>query len=98
MMTRRAIIGSPAPEREECEPPINGRGDTILVDIESQIEFLFHWCVCLFSVVQLQPRKRSGLVRLYSTSKRRSSPRVNMNGKHTPFQPSAGPPTARPQP
>ena len=27
------------------------RGDTVFVDIQSKIEFLFHWCVCWFSVV-----------------------------------------------
>jgi len=47
--------------------------DTVFVDIQPKIEFFFHWCVCLFSVVKLQ---RSGifgsrpLVRLCSTSKK----------------------------
>jgi hypothetical protein len=50
--------------------------DHFLVDIESQIEFFFYWCVCWFDLlVKLQPRKRSGLVRLCSPSTRRSSPR-----------------------
>jgi hypothetical protein len=37
----------------------------------------------LFDLFQLQPRTLSGLVRLCSTSKKASSPRENMNGKHT---------------
>jgi hypothetical protein len=51
------------------------------VDIESKIEFFFHWCVCLFELFKLQPRKLSGLVRLCSLTG--SSRRKNMNGKHT---------------
>ena len=49
------------------------RDDTVLVDIQSKIEFFFHWCVCLFELFKLQ---RSGtlvfrpLVRLCSTSKK----------------------------
>jgi hypothetical protein len=47
------------------------RHDHFFVDIESQIEFFFHWCVCWFDLlVKLQPRKRSGLVRLCSPSKK----------------------------
>ena len=33
------------------------RDDTVLVDIQSKIEFFFHWCVCLFELFTLQ---RSG--------------------------------------
>jgi hypothetical protein len=33
------------------------RLDTVFVDIESKIEFLFHWCVCLFELFKLE---RSG--------------------------------------
>ena len=33
------------------------RDDTVFVDIESKIEFLFHWCVCLFELFKLE---RSG--------------------------------------
>jgi hypothetical protein len=33
------------------------RDDTVFVDIQSKIEFFFHWCVCLFDLLKLQ---RSG--------------------------------------
>ena len=65
------------------------RTDTVLVDIQSKIEFFFHLSVFVCSTcLKLQ---RSGtplfrpLVRLCSTSKKASSPRENMNGKHTPL-------------
>jgi hypothetical protein len=57
---------------------------TVFVEFQSNLEFLFHWCVCWFDLFKLQPRKRSGLVRLCSASKRRVA-RENMNGKHTLF-------------
>jgi hypothetical protein len=56
----------------------------VFVDIESKIEFFFHSVCLMVRLVKLQPRTLSGLVRPCSTSKRRSSPRENMNGKHTP--------------
>ena len=28
------------------------RGDTVFMDIQSQIEFSFHWCVCWFELLQ----------------------------------------------
>jgi hypothetical protein len=61
------------------------RDDTVFVDIQSKIEFLFHLGVFVCSLLlKLQPRTLSGLVRLCSTSKRRVA-RENMNGKHTPL-------------
>jgi hypothetical protein len=72
---------------------------TVFVEFQSNLEFLFHWCVCWFDLFKLQ---RSGilglrpLVRLCSASKRRVA-RENMNGKHTLlFNPVlARPPHAR---
>src|SRR5436190_19326388 len=61
------------------------RDDTVLVDIQSKIEFFFHWCVCLFSVVKTATLRNTlfrPLVRLCSTLKRRVA-RENMNGKLT---------------
>src|SRR6266516_2800260 len=64
------------------------RQDTVFVDIQSKIEFFFHWCVCLFSVVKTAtlrnitvPAVGAALLHL----KKASSPRENMNGKHTAF-------------
>src|SRR6266403_5082619 len=63
------------------------RDDTVFVDIQSKIEFFFHLSVFVCSL--LFKLQRSGtplfrpLVRLCSTSKKASSPRENMNGKHT---------------
>ena len=79
------------------------RGDAVLVDIEPKIEFFFHSVV--FAGSLLLKLQRSGtlgsrpLVRLCSPSKRRSSPRVNMNGNHTLlFNPVLARFTPRPQP
>ncbi len=43
-----------APPPRRSLPAVAGyrRHDTVLVDIQSQIEFFLHWCVCLFSVVK----------------------------------------------
>ncbi len=42
------------PPTRRSLPAVAGhrRGDTVLVDIQSKIEFFFHWCVCWFSVVK----------------------------------------------
>src|SRR5213592_4016642 len=62
--------------------------DTVFVDIQSKIEFFFHWCVCLFELLNLQ---RSGNPRAPAVGaallhlKKASSPRKYMNGKHTLF-------------
>ena len=64
------------------------RDDTVFVDIESKMEFFFYWCVCLFELFKLQlPERFSPAVRA-ALLPYRSSPRLNMNAKHTaPFNP-----------
>lgn len=78
-----------------------GRNDTIFVDIESQIEFSFHWCVCLFFVVKLQRSGTLGprpLVRLCFTLEKASSPRKYKRQTHSSFQPCVRALTPRAQP
>ncbi|MBA2435706.1 MAG: hypothetical protein H0V54_11625 [Chthoniobacterales bacterium] len=59
------------------------RDDRFLMDIESQIEFFIHWCVCLFELLNCNaPAPAVGAALLHL--KKASSPR-NMNGKHTLF-------------
>ena len=50
-------------------------GDTVFVDIQSKIEFFFHWCVCLFDLLNWNAPEHLSrpFVRLCSLN--RSSPR-----------------------
>src|SRR6266478_6818559 len=64
------------------------RDDTVFVDIQSDIEFFFHVSVFVCSTCLTATLRNTlfrPLVRLCSTSKKASSPRENMNGKHTPL-------------
>src|SRR5438034_9559932 len=75
------------------------RDDTVLVDIQSKIEFFFHLSVFVCSsCLKLQRPGTLGsrpLVRLCSTSKRRVAREKYERQTHSPFQPSARALTSR---
>src|SRR5204863_670311 len=64
----------------------NRRRYSLCGHIEPKIEFFFHWCVCLFELFKTatlrNPRAPAVGAALLLLNKA-SSPRENLNGKHT---------------
>ena len=49
------VTDAPLSRTSPLRPSSAAAGDnTVFVDIESKIEFFFHWCVCLFELFKLQ--------------------------------------------
>jgi len=77
------------------------RGHTLFVDIQSKIEFFFHWCGCLFELLNCNApgplgAPAVGAALLYL--KKASSPRKYERQTHSLFQPCACAFTIRAQP
>src|SRR6266700_5996310 len=75
------------------------RDDTVLVDIQSKIEFFFHWCVCLFDLLNCNASESSGPGRWCGSDppqKRRVALEKYERQTHPSFQRRARALTSRP--